>query len=233
MTTFKYPGSGEDSSNRDWPDWPDGLTVCLMTTQQEFAGWLKGHLAQTGIRLCRSGAAEGIEGLVAEIERLEADVLLLDVSSAEGRLDAVLRALVQYVPDLPVILLWRERSDLDVETVIGCKVVGCQQVDSGPAQHAMAIRAVMAGELWMPRWLEQRMLQHFAAQSPRKFAPVLALTPREQEAHALAAAGMSNKQIARRLSITEDTVKKHLKGIFTKLGIHRRIELVLMDHSTH
>lgn len=233
MATFKHPGSAKESFSRDWPDLPDGLTVCLMTTEREFAGWLKGHLAQTGIRLRRSSAVAGIEGLVAEIERLKAQVLLLDVSSAAGRLAALLRALVQHVPNLPVVLLWRERSDLDVETVIGCKVVGCQHVDSEPVQHAMAIRAVMAGELWMPRWLEQRMLQYFAARSPRKFVPVSALTPREQEVHALAAGGMSNKQIARRLSITEDTVKKHLKGIFTKLGIHRRIELVLMDHSTH
>jgi two-component system nitrate/nitrite response regulator NarL len=54
-----------------------------------------------------------------------------------------------------------------------------------------------------------------------------ALTPREHEAAALATSGLSNREIARMLGLTEGTVKLHLHSVFIKLGIQRRTHLIL------
>jgi two-component system nitrate/nitrite response regulator NarL len=53
------------------------------------------------------------------------------------------------------------------------------------------------------------------------------LTPREYETAALASSGMSNKQIAHMLGLTEGSVKQHLHRVFTKLGVQNRIHLML------
>jgi two-component system nitrate/nitrite response regulator NarL len=53
------------------------------------------------------------------------------------------------------------------------------------------------------------------------------LTPREHEAAALASSGLSNKQIAHLLGLTEESVKQHLHRVFMKLGIQRRVHLIL------
>jgi two-component system nitrate/nitrite response regulator NarP len=53
------------------------------------------------------------------------------------------------------------------------------------------------------------------------------LTPREHETAALVASGLSNKQIAKMLGLTEGTIKQHLHSVFVKLGIHRREHLIL------
>jgi DNA-binding CsgD family transcriptional regulator len=53
------------------------------------------------------------------------------------------------------------------------------------------------------------------------------LTPREHETAALVASGLSNKQIAQMLGLTEGTIKQRLHSVFTKLGIHRREHLIL------
>ncbi len=63
------------------------------------------------------------------------------------------------------------------------------------------------------------------AETPRE------LTPREHETAALVASGLTNKQIAQTLGLTEGTVKLHLHSVFVKLGIHRRAHLILHAES--
>jgi DNA-binding CsgD family transcriptional regulator len=66
---------------------------------------------------------------------------------------------------------------------------------------------------------------------PAIFAnPFAALSPREQEVAAAVAAGRSNKEIARVLDISPWTVSSHLRQVFAKLGVARRIELSVLWH---
>lgn len=74
------------------------------------------------------------------------------------------------------------------------------------------------------------MLQQAAIAAARSSAtalPLEGLTPRERQTVGLVREGLSNKQIARRLGIGEDTVKKHLQNVFAKLGVHRRALVAL------
>lgn len=98
------------------------------------------------------------------------------------------------------------------------------------------VQAVAIGELWVGRSLLTRLVQAVAV---RPGAPVAAgwsgnwrepLTEREQEVACLVADGASNKEVARRLGVTERTVKDHLTHIFSKLNLHDRVQLALHVH---
>lgn len=94
------------------------------------------------------------------------------------------------------------------------------------------VAAVAAGELWIGRSLLSRLLLTIAVQpgagpGTRWREP---LTGREQEVACLVADGASNKEVARRLGVSERTVKDHLTHIFGKLHIHDRVQLALHVH---
>ncbi len=90
-----------------------------------------------------------------------------------------------------------------------------------------AIRAVAHGESLLGPRIARKVLQQFAA-LPDKSSPILdALTPREQEVLTLIARGLSNREIALRLSISEKTVKNHINNIFSKLHVRDRTQAVL------
>jgi DNA-binding NarL/FixJ family response regulator len=94
---------------------------------------------------------------------------------------------------------------------------------------------VLQGGLWIGESLMQRLLQGTAripmpapVGAPSDWAALL--TEREREVALAVAEGASNKEVARRLSITERTVKAHAGAIFEKLGVRDRLQLSLVVH---
>lgn len=95
------------------------------------------------------------------------------------------------------------------------------------------VKAVVGhGGIWLGRDLLQRLISvstNMVASQPERIAEKLALlTKREQEVALEAAKGLSNKEIARVLDITERTVKAHLSSSFERLGIKDRLQLALI-----
>jgi DNA-binding NarL/FixJ family response regulator len=92
-----------------------------------------------------------------------------------------------------------------------------------------AVQLVEAGEIWVGRRVMVRLIEELALRTAA--TPAVAggeqLTPREGELVSLVAAGASNKDIARRMSISVSTVKTHLTSIFKKLGLSTRLELAV------
>jgi DNA-binding NarL/FixJ family response regulator len=84
-----------------------------------------------------------------------------------------------------------------------------------------AIHAVMQGDVWMPPSVQAHTV---AVLSQTGRGP---LTPREREVIRHVALGLRNAEVARKLAISEPTVKTHLNNIFQKLGIRDRVELTL------
>jgi DNA-binding NarL/FixJ family response regulator len=84
-----------------------------------------------------------------------------------------------------------------------------------------AIRAVAAGQVWMPPALQARIAMELRepARDP--------LTPREREIVRHVALGLRNAEVGKKLFISEDTVKTHLNNIFQKLGVRDRVQLTL------
>lgn len=98
--------------------------------------------------------------------------------------------------------------------------------------YLKAVRAVAAGEVWISRKLLQAMV--YTARRRRVPGPTRpnsrtpeGLTAREWEIRGLIIRGMSNKEIGRRLEISDMTVKTHIRNLMQKLCIHRRVQLLL------
>ncbi|MEE1813296.1 response regulator transcription factor [Streptomyces sp. BE133] len=99
-----------------------------------------------------------------------------------------------------------------------------------------AVRVVAAGEALLAPTVTRRLIGEFARlrRRPRAVptAPLTALTPRETEVLRLIAEGLSNPEIAARLSVSEETVKTHVSRILNKLGLRDRTQAVVAAYES-
>lgn len=170
----------------------------------------------------------------AELVRsVEPDVLLLDLSMPRSPGLETLRELATSTIPLPVrtILL---TAGIETDEIIEALQLGARGVvlkESATELLFKAIRAVMAGEHWVGRERVSdlvHVLRKLTAPADEKSRPrSFGLTGRELEVVTAVVAGFSNKEIAEKLSISENTVKHHLTAIFDKVGASNRLELAL------
>ncbi|GIG88221.1 response regulator [Plantactinospora endophytica] len=174
--------------------------------------------------------AEASDGgqAVALARRLRPDVCLVDIRMP--RLDGieVTRALAgPDVPD-PLRVVVVTTFDLD-EYVYGALrggAVGFVLKDAGPALLVEAVRAAHAGDALVSPSVTVRLLRHLrSTTAPGSGRPARALTEREAEVVRAIARGRTNREIAAELFITLSTVKSHVSGIQTKLGLRNRVEI--------
>lgn len=171
-----------------------------------------------------------------------ADVTVLNIphqGNVENAL-AVVRRLSLTYPELSSILLL---ESYDQELVVNAFRAGVKGLFSLADHHPFrmlckCIHRVHGGQIWANA--EQiRYLLGTISQVPSlrtvNASGVRLLTPREEQVVALIADGLSNREVARELNLSENTIKKYVFRIFDKLGISSRVELVLyaMNHGTH
>lgn len=168
-------------------------------------------------------ATDGAETLEMT-SRLRPDVLLLDVAMPRISGLEVLRRL----PDLTSVHVLLLTAAIEKEEILHSLQSGARGVvmkDFGAEVLVRAIRAIMRGEFWVERstmadWMDQLR----TAQSRQT---KLHLTSRELEIVGEIAAGATNREIATRFGISEETVKRHLSNVFDKVGVSNRLELAL------
>jgi DNA-binding NarL/FixJ family response regulator len=98
-----------------------------------------------------------------------------------------------------------------------------------------AVRVIAAGEALLAPTITRRLISEFATMHRQPGPPPAALaslTPRETQVLRLMAEGLSNTEIAARLTITEETVKTHVSRVLTKLGLRDRTQAVVMAYET-
>lgn len=175
-------------------------------------------------------AADGVEALAAA-RRLRPDVCLVDIRMP--RLDGieVTRALAGPGVADPLRVVVVTTFDLD-EYVYGALrggAVGFVLKDAGPALLVEAVRAASVGDALISPSVTLRLLRHLAVtaspagKSGRQ--PLRPLSERETEVVRAIAAGRTNQEIAAQLFISLSTVKSHVSGIQTKLGVRNRVEI--------
>jgi DNA-binding NarL/FixJ family response regulator len=206
-------------------------TVCLATARLDLGPALAARLALEPDlrfrRICRDDLPAVLDFLAQWgpwLALLDSALLRNDPAEALGEIRLRL-------PHARLVLLWEDPADLPLDDILVHDVAGCLWLHSEPDLYQKAIRALLAGEQWLPHWLVARMMAAIRTQLgggnavPAAATEYSRLTPREAEIARLAREGFSNKEIARSTGICEDTVKKHLKSIFAKLGIRRRSQL--------
>ena len=166
------------------------------------------------------GAAATVADGIHLAERLAPDVVLLDLKlpdAGEGQ------GVTSFVRDRRrVIVFTAYDSDDDVFRAIRDGARGYLLKGSPAAEIADAIRQVHAGESYVSPRIAAKLVRD--VRHPR--ARTGLLSPRERGVLRLVAAGLSNRQIAQTLSISERTVKFHVTAIFNKLGAENRASAV-------
>jgi DNA-binding NarL/FixJ family response regulator len=173
-------------------------------------------------------AGNGAEAIKLSAE-VNPDVLLLDLAMPQvPGLDA-LRELSTAESKVKVILL---TAAIEKRQVIEALQIGARGVvmkDAATQTLITAIRTIMNGEFWVGRERVTDMVQYLREQASTQVskAKSFGLTRRETEIVGAIVAGLSNKEIATKFALSEDTVKHHLTNIFDKLGVSSRLELAL------
>ena len=153
------------------------------------------------------------------------DVVLMDLRFGESPKDtqgdgvSATRALRRLKNPPQVLIVTNYSTDSDVMGAISAGAVGYLLKDCGPDQLVQGIHQAARGESVMSGQVMGKVMGQLSN-------PFEQLTNREMEVLKLAAAGDSNKVIARRLVLTEATVKSHMAHIFSKLGVNNRTAAV-------
>ena len=187
-------------------------------------------------------AEEGLE-VVAEagdgpeiftvLERHHPDILLLDLNMPGVAGLDVLRHLQEEGSSVPgssarILILTASENEDELAQAMKLGASGVVLKTTPTEMLVQAIRKVHSGEIWLDGRVTAHVVKHLADSrmvGQRKEAG--GLTPREREIAALVGQGYKYREIAEMLSISEQTVKNHLRNMFHKLGVSDRLQLAL------
>jgi NarL family two-component system response regulator LiaR len=168
-------------------------------------------------------ASSGQEALHI-IERVQPDVILMDLIMPDMDGAATTKAIRGRWPEVQVVALTSFREDDLVKSALQAGAIGYLLKNVGADDLADAIRAAHAGRPTLAPEAAQVLIQ--ASRQPPQ--PGYDLTEREREVLSLLVKGMSNNEIADRLVVSRSTVKFHVSSILSKLGVSSRTEAVAM-----
>ena len=166
-------------------------------------------------------AADGAQGHDLVV-RTRPDVALMDLSMPHVDGIEATRRIAADAPEVHVVVLTSFADRRRVLDALTAGAVGYLLKDADPAEVAAAVRSAAAGESPLDPKAARVLVD--ARRAPR---PAAGLTDREREVLGLVAEGLANKHIARRLGITERTVKAHLTKVFAALGVGDRTQAAL------
>jgi DNA-binding NarL/FixJ family response regulator len=152
------------------------------------------------------------------------DVLVLDLLMPGGSGLDLLRAMGDKDRRTRIILLTAVIDDDQLLEAIRLGAQGVVLKDMAPQLLVEAIREVHAGGQWLEQGLGGRALRRLLSRETRSSEAARLLSSREREIVRLVAAGLRNRAIADRLSISEGTVKVHMHNIYEKLDLNGRVE---------
>jgi DNA-binding NarL/FixJ family response regulator len=206
------------------------LILLASSSQDNLSLW------EQGIRgLAPIFCSTNLDSVRGELVRIKPKILLLDLDLPKLDGPNGILGLMKLNPDTRVIILSGTLSDEIEWSLFRTGVRGCCRMDIEPEQLQNVVQAVQQGELWIRRTLSWHLLNELVMITQEKnkikqaVGELLAnLTRREYEIATLVGNGESNKQIARRLDITERTVKAHLTEVFRKLDVADRLKLALI-----
>lgn len=172
-----------------------------------------------------TGEAGTVAEAVAVVERVEPDVVVMDLQLPDGSgIDAVER-IARSRPATAALMVTMFGDDDAVFAAIRAGARGYLVKGAGPEEIERAVRAVANGEVILGPPVAQRAAAVFSVRSSA--TPFANVTEREGEVLELLARGMDNPSIARRLNLSEKTVRNHVSSIFTKLQVGDRSQAIV------
>jgi len=175
-------------------------------------------------------ASDGAEA-VEKSQELMPDVILMDVRMPKRSGIEAASQIKDLLPHVKILMLTISDEEADLYDAIKAGASGYLLKEIPIEEVADAIRSVWAGQSRISPSMASKLLNEFAAISKasgdRSQIPAPRLTDREMEVLRLVAKGMNNRDIAKELYISENTVKNHIRNILEKLHLHSRMEAVV------
>jgi len=178
-------------------------------------------------------ASDGEEAVEKAAESLP-DVVLMDIRMPRSNGIEACRAVKEAAPSAKIVILTISDEEEDLFEAIRAGASGYLLKDIPLDEVADTVRAVHGGQSLINPSMAGKLLTEFAALARRddeeraQEVPAPRLTEREMQVLKLVARGMNNRDIAKDLFISENTVKNHVRNILEKLQIHSRMEAVMV-----
>ncbi len=173
------------------------------------------------------GDAGSLKEAVPLLTKAKPDILLLDLRLPGEYGLELMRQIPELSPTTRTIILTGSEEPPDVVEAMRLGARGFLPKHSPTEMILKSIRKVAEGEIWLDSGMTEVVLRAFQAKPPARETNQPQISPRERQIVELVIAGCKNKEIARRLFISEKTVKNHLSNIFEKIGVSDRVELAL------
>jgi len=208
----------------------DPIRVLVVDDHALFRRGLEMVLAQEPDIEVVGEAGDGAEA-VALATSSTPDIVLMDVRMPRrGGIDAT-TAIKSAVPSAKIIMLTISDEEGDLYDAIKAGAMGYLLKEIPIDEVAVAVRAVHGGQSLISPSMASKLLTEFASMvrqsDERQPLDSPRLTDREMEVLRLVAKGLNNRDIAKQLFISENTVKNHIRNILEKLQLHSRMEAVV------
>jgi len=168
------------------------------------------------------GAGNGSEGVDLALQTAP-DLIILDLNmKGLSGLDT-LKALRAEGVDARIVILTVSDAKNDIFTLIDAGADGYLLKDTEPDTLLSQLKRIAQGEVILSDSIKNLLLERQSSQEP-----IYSLTDREMDVLRLIATGLSNKQIAGQLFISEETVKVHIRNLLRKLNVHSRVAATVL-----
>jgi DNA-binding NarL/FixJ family response regulator len=176
--------------------------------------------------------ADDVDRAVKAALRDRPDVCVVDFEPARRGIRAAAEIAAK-LPDARVVVMTRRVDEDDFIVAVRSGVAGYVSEEIDPSRLPHLVQGLMAGEPAVPRRLVRRLIEELRRRGEHRYLDVrgrrrVELTPREWDVLDALRQGMSTSEIAQLLGIAEVTVRRHVGGLYAKLGVRSRPELMLI-----
>ncbi|MFD9816037.1 response regulator [Streptomyces sp. NPDC059080] len=223
-------GAGDACGRGADPSRAEPIRVLVVDDHALFRRGLEIVLAQEEDIQVIGEAGDGAEAVEKAADLLP-DIVLMDVRMPRrGGIEAC-TAIKEVAPSAKIIMLTISDEEADLYEAIKAGATGYLLKEISTDEVATAIRAVADGQSQISPSMAAKLLTEFKSMiqrtDERRLVPAPRLTDRELEVLKLVATGRNNRDIAKELFISENTVKNHVRNILEKLQLHSRMEAVV------
>jgi len=201
------------------------LRIALVDDHPLFRAGIRSILAQQPDFHVVAEAADARQAYEV-VDQSNPEVIVVDLNLPGVDGISVTRELLRRQPQMKVLILSMFTDEIHAARALAAGAMG-YAMKTQPGEELMdAVRCVGRGERYVPRSLSMTMLDVHRRAASRDAGPLGSLSPREREIFGLLVRGLSNRSIARELSISVKTVETHRTHIHEKLGVHSIAQLI-------